>query len=386
MRVALVHEWFVFKAGSESVVEQILQLYPQADVFSVVNFMDEKEGAFLKGHKCTTSFIQKMPFARKKYRAYLPLMPFAIEQLDLSGYDLIISSSHAVAKGVITGPDQVHISYVHSPIRYAWDMQHVYLREARLMRGFRSFFVRLILHYIRLWDTRTSNGVDYFMANSRYIARRIWKTYHRKAEVVYPPVHLDAFVLGHKKEDFYLAASRLVPYKKVPMVVEAFAHMPEKKLVVIGDGPEMAAARSVAAPNITFLPFAPREKLIDYMQKAKAFVFAAEEDFGIMPVEAQACGTPVIAYAKGGALETVVEDETGLFFYQQTIEAVVEAVKRFEEMSFDPTMLRRNAERFSVETFKNKFKSFVDAAMRENAKEQGVMSRTAHNSEMVGGD
>jgi glycosyltransferase involved in cell wall biosynthesis len=366
MRVAIVHEWFVTKAGSESVVEHILQLFPEAEVYSLINFLSPEEGRFLNGKKVHTSFIQKLPFAKKKYRGYLPLMPLAIEQFDLSKYDLIISSSHAVAKGVITGPDQIHISYVHSPIRYAWDLQHVYLKEAKLTHGIKSILARVILHYIRMWDCRTSNGVDIFVANSNYIARRINKVYRREAEVIYPPVHLDQFIPAGVKQDFYLAVSRFVPYKKMPLIVEAFSQMPDKRLIVIGDGPEAGAAKVLAGPNITFLGHQPRSVLIDHMQKARAFVFAAEEDFGITPVEAQGCGTPVIAFGKGGALETIIDGKTGVLFPQQTVSSLVEAVAHFEKLehSFDIKEIRRNAERFDVTEFNARFRALVDRALQ----------------------
>jgi glycosyltransferase involved in cell wall biosynthesis len=254
---------------------------------------------------------------------------------------------------------------VHSPIRYAWDLQHSYLKEAGLTKGLKSLIARVILHYIRLWDYRTSNGVDYFVANSKFIGRRIRKVYGRESTVIYPPVHLDAFSLRKQKEDFYLTVSRFVPYKKIPMIVEAFASMPDKKLVVIGDGPEDKAVRAAAGPNVTFLRHQDRSVLVDYMQRARAFVFAAEEDFGIVPVEAQGCGTPVIAFAKGGAVETVVDGVTGVLFKEQTVSSLIEAVKRFEGLapSFDPDVIRKNAERFDVPVFKKNFKDFVDQVL-----------------------
>ncbi len=365
MRVAVVHEWLVLKAGSEAVLEQILQLYPQADVFTLVDFMPAEDKKALTAASFHTSFIQKLPFARTRYRSYLPLMPLAIEQFDLSGYDLVISSSHAVAKGVLTGPDQVHVSYVHTPIRYAWDLQHSYLKEAGLAKGFKSLLSRLILHYIRLWDYRTANGVDAFVANSGFIARRIYKVYRREAEVIYPPVNLQAFALHEQKEDFYLTVSRFVPYKKIPLIAKAFAQMPDKKLVIIGDGPEAQAVRAAAGPNVTILGHQPRDVVIDYMQRAKAFVFMAEEDFGIVPVEAQACGTPVIAYGKGGATETVLDGQTGVLFPAQTETDLQQAVARFELLapSLNPRTIRENAQRFGIEQFRARFKSFVDATL-----------------------
>lgn len=370
-RVALVHDWLVVYAGAEKVLEQMLEIWPEADVFALVDFVPEKDRAFLKGKKVITTFIQKLPFARTKYRAYLPVMPLAIEQLDLSGYDLVVSSSHAVAKGVLTSPSQVHVSYVHSPIRYAWDLQHQYLRESGLTKGFKSFMARALLHYIRLWDLRTANGVDVMVANSKFVGKRIRKVYGRDAEVVYPPVDTTHFTLRPDKEEFYLTASRMVPYKMIPAIVEAFALMPDKKLVVIGDGPEMARIRAVAGSNVEILGHQPFATLKDHMQRAKAFVFAAEEDFGITPVEAQACGTPVIAYGRGGALETVrglgVVDAqaTGAFFYEQTPEAIAQAVRQFDEQarSISAIDCRANAEKFSIENFKRNLSGLVDRAL-----------------------
>lgn len=226
-------------------------------------------------------------------------MPLAIEQLDVSKHDIILSSSHAVAKGILTGPDQLHISYVHSPIRYAWDLQHQYLREAGLSKGLKATLARWLLHKIRIWDCRTANGVDHFIANSQFIARRIKKVYGRKADVIYPAVDVERFALQTNKQDYYMTASRMVPYKRMDLIVEAFSHMPTKRLVVIGDGPEMNKIKSKATNNIEILGYQPNDVMQKYMSEAKAFVFAAEEDFGITPVEAQACGTPVIAYGKG---------------------------------------------------------------------------------------
>lgn len=373
MRVALVHEWFTTIAGSEKVVEQILHLFPQADVFAV--YADPGVVArtpFLKSCHVRTTFVQHLPKAKTAFRSYLPLMPLAVEQLDLSGYDLVISSAHAVAKGVLTGPDQLHISYVHSPIRYAWDLQHQYLRESGLDRGLKGWIAKWMLHKIRLWDYRTAAGVDHFVANSRFIGRRIHKVYGRSADVIYPPVDVDAFELCADKEDYYLTASRLVPYKRMDLIVQAFAQMPDKRLVVIGDGPEMPKLKAAAAPNIELLGYQEFSVLKHHLQRARAFVFAAEEDFGITPVEAQACGTPVIAFGRGGALETVVmspdpAQATGVFFPEQTVESLVEAVRVFESHpeGFQPEVCRRHAERFSVDQFRQSFSAYVTARVTE---------------------
>lgn len=371
MKTAIIADWLVTFAGSERVLEQMIACYPDADVFAVVDLVPEASRGFLQGKRPQTTFIQRLPRVGRWYQRYLPLMPMAIEQLDLSGYELILSSSHAVAKGVIVGPDQLHISYVHSPIRYAWDLQHQYLRESGLDRCLMGWLARWFLHKIRLWDVRTQYGVDAFIANSRFIARRIHRVYRRDATVMYPPVDVDAFVLREEKEDFYLTASRMVPYKRMDLIVEAFAAMPNKRLVVIGDGPDLEKIRAKAAPNVILMGYQATDILRDYMQRAKAFVFAAEEDFGIAPVEAQACGTPVIAFGKGGALETVrgldlvSEAPTGVFFKEQTIASIQSAVRQFETQiaEFLPYQIRQHAERFSVARFRQEYVGFVEAAV-----------------------
>jgi glycosyltransferase involved in cell wall biosynthesis len=367
MRIAVVHEWLVDWAGSERVLAEILTCFPEADLYCLVDSLSPENRRRIGGRHANVSFIRRLPFSGRKPWWYLPLLPIAIEQFDLSGYDLVISSSHAVAKGVLTGPDQVHISYVHSPMRYAWDLQHVYLKEANLAHGVRGALARMLLHYMRLWDTRTSNGVDTFVANSKFIARRIKKVYGRTAEVIYPPVDIDQFTPGRTKEDFYLTASRFVPYKKMPMIVAAFSRMPDKRLIVIGTGPEEATVRAAARPNVTLLGYQPRAALIDHMQRARAFVFAAEEDFGIVPVEAQACGTPVIAFGKGGAVESVIDGQTGVLFPEQTAESLIDVVARFEKIAatFDPKIIRRNAERFDASIFRRDFTALVEREMRK---------------------
>lgn len=366
MKIAVAHDWLTTLAGSEKVLHEILSCFPTADLFTVVDFLPSSERDIVLNKKSTSTFIQKLPFAATRYRSYLPLMPLAIEQLDVSQYDLVISSNHAVAKGILTGPDQLHICYVHSPIRYAWDLQHQYLRNSGLDRGIRSWLARWQLHRIRLWDVRSANGVDAFIANSRFVARRIWKTWRRKAIVVYPPVDVEFFSRADaEKEDFYLTASRMVPYKRIDLVVQAFVQMPERRLVVIGDGPEFNKIKLGAPKNVLLLGYQSREVLRDYMQRAKAFIFAAEEDFGIVPVEAQACGTPVIAYARGGALETVRDlsapKPTGLFFDAQTVSALHEAVERMERdgSAICADDCRLNAQRFSESVFRDRFGAIV---------------------------
>jgi glycosyltransferase involved in cell wall biosynthesis len=365
MKIAIVCDWLVTYAGAERMLEELLTCFPQADLFAVVDFIASKDRGFLQNKPVTTSFLQHFPFAKKRYRSFLPLMPLAIEQLDVSAYDVILSSSHAVAKGVITGPDQLHISYVHSPMRYAWDLQHQYLQESGLNKGLKGWLAKYFLHKMRIWDQRTANGVDYFIANSQFIARRIWKTYRRKALVMYPGVDTEAFTPHAIKENFYLAVSRLVPYKKMDLIVESFAQMPDKTLIVIGDGPDRQKVQARVATNITMLGHQPREVLISTMQRANALVFAAEEDFGLVALEAQACGTPVIAYGKGGALETVrglqESEPTGLFFKQQTVADICEAVKQFElnRSKFTLEACVKNAERFAPAVFRKKIREFV---------------------------
>ncbi len=365
MRVAIVHDWFVTYAGSERVAEQLISMFPQADIFSLIDFLPAADRRCLGGKQVTTSFLQKMPLARKLYAAYLPLMPLAIEQLNLSGYDLVLSSSHCVAKGVLTGPDQLHISYVHTPMRYAWEGQHEYLASSPFGRGMRGWFARWMLHKLRMWDARSAAGVDAFVANSRFIARRIRKTYRRTADVIYPPVDTDAFPLCERREDYYVTASRLVPYKRVDLLVDAFARLPERRLIVVGDGPELGRLRAKAMANVSLVGYQEFDAMRDHVQRARAFLFASREDFGIVLVEAQAAGTPVIALGQGGALETVrgLDDPapSGHFFHHQRVEDVVEAIRTFERESYRilPTACRANALRFGVERFQREFYQHV---------------------------
>lgn len=366
LSIGIVTDWLVTYAGSEKVVAEFINILPQAELYSVIDFLSLDDRKNFHGKNAKASFVQHLPFAKKKYQSYLPIMPFAVEQLDVSSHDIILSSSHAVAKGILTGPDQLHISYIHSPIRYAWDLQHQYLHQAGLERGIKSLLARIILYKMRLWDVRTSNGVDYFIANSNFIARRIKKVYGRDSDVIYPPVDVNRFTLEAVKENFYLTASRLVPYKKIDIIVEAFSSMPDKKLIVIGDGTDMEKIKKKAGSNVEILGYQSNEVLEKYMKKAKAFVFAAEEDFGITAVEAQACGTPIIAFGKGGALETVrpfgVSRPTGFFFDKQNAKSIIDAVNNFElhADTIDPYDCRHNALKFSVERFNVEMKNYVN--------------------------
>jgi glycosyltransferase involved in cell wall biosynthesis len=364
-RIAVVHDWLLDFAGSERVLAEILRCFPQADLFALVDRMRDGDRVALGGKRAATTFLQAMPGLQTHLRYYLPLMPFAIEQLDVTEYDLVISSSHAVAKGVIVSPDALHVSYVHSPMRYAWDLQFAYLGAERLERGLRGLALRWLLHRLRLWDHRSAAGVDRFVANSRFVARRILKAYRREADVVYPPVDTDFFTPGGVRDDYYVAVSRLIGYKRVDVLIGAFALMPQRRLVVVGDGPHYARLKAAAPANVEFAGHLPADPLRDRIRRAKAFLFAAVEDFGMAPVEAMACGTPVIALRRGGAAETVAglesEAPTGVFFEEQSIAAVVSAVRAFEEHAqrISAAACRTRAEQFSAARFRREFTDLV---------------------------
>ena len=345
MKVAIVHDWLVTNAGAEKVLRSIVNLYPDADIFSLVDFLsDDERNTIIDGKKVHTSFIQKLPYAKEHFRNYLPLFPKAIESLDLSGYDLIISSSWAVAKGVRKQEGQLHISYCHTPIRYAWDLYEEYTKD---LPGPKRFLVRKILKYIREWDRRTLDRVDYFIANSKFVQERIRRIYNRDSAVIYPPVDISSFGLHENKENFYFTASRLVPYKKTKLIVEAFNRMPDRSLVVLGSGEELKSIQAIAGSNISVLGYQPDDVLIENMQKAKAFVYAAVEDFGIIPIEAMSCGTPVIALNEGGTKETIVDGVTGIHFDEQNTQSIIKAVERFEKSDFDPHRIRQEAMKYT---------------------------------------
>jgi len=362
MKVALVQDWLTELGGAEKVFGEMLSMYPDADVYTLVynDHVIEKLG--IQKEKITASFIQGLPMGRKKYRYYLPFFIKAIESFDLSEYDLIISSSYSVAKGVLCHSNQVHICYCHSPVRYAWDLYHQYLKEAGIKSGPKAWMIKKELRKLRTWDVISSNRVDHFIANSDYIKRRINKVYRREATTIYPPVLINEFELETKKEDYFVTCSRLVPYKKIDLIVEAFQKLPQYQLIVIGDGPDMKKIKALAGPNVEIAGYLPDELMREKMSKARAFIFAAEEDFGIVPIEAQASGTPVIAFGKGGALETVEEDISGCFFKEQTVESLLEGIEHFigKEEQFDPIQVRQNSMKFSVETFKATLQGFID--------------------------
>ena len=362
IKKAVVHDWFAGYAGSERVVESITNIFPDVPVHVLFNLLTEKEQNIVtKNSKVITSFIQKLPGIKNNHRKYLPLFPYAVEQFDLSNYDLILTSSHAVAKGVLTNSNQLHICYCHTPIRYAWDLTHQYLKESNLNRGLFGLFAKIILHYIRIWDASNVNRVDYFMANSNYIKKRIKKVYGKDSEVIYPPVDTEKFKCETQKDNYYLTASRLVPYKRIDLIAQAFTNMPDKKLIIVGDGPEEKKIKTHSGKNIEFVGYQHVEALVKYMQKAKAFIFAADEDFGIMVVEALSCGTPVIAFNKGGVMETIKNGESGVLFNEQSVDSIIDAVKTFEkkENNFDSISLSNYAKQFDRKMFEEKYNKFV---------------------------
>ena len=377
MKKALVHDWFKDFGGAERCVESFTNIWDDFEIYSLIDFLSDKNReVILKGKKVNTSFIQNFPKAKAKYRNYLPFFPLAIEQFDLTEYEVILSSSHAVAKGVLTRPDQLHISYVYSPIRYAWDLHFQYLRESGLDKGWKGWLAKYFLHKIRLWDFSTANRVDHYIAISHYIAKRIEKIYGKKADVIYPPVDTASFKIGDATENYYVTSSRMVPYKKMDLIVEAMSKT-NHKLIVIGAGPDWKKVKSKAGNNIELLGHQSFENMIRIIQKSKAYIFAAEEDFGIAPIEAQACGIPVIAFGKGGTLETIVgeftneknvkETDTGIFFEEQSVQSLLSAVELFEKEheKFNKNIIRTNALRFSKERFEKEFEQKINLIYKE---------------------
>lgn len=373
LNYALVHEWLTPLAtgGSELVVREILN-HIDADLYALIDFESTNPESYLFKRQIGTTFLQHFPLARNGVQKYLPLLPLAIEQLDLRAYDAIISSSHTVAKGILASPGQLHICYCHTPMRFAWDLTFDYLRSSKLGSGPQSILTRYLLHQLRQWDVLAANRVDYFIANSQNSAGRIWRCYRRPATVIYPPVNIERFPFLTSKQDFYVTVSRLVSYKQVSLIVRAFNQL-KKPLVVIGTGPELKALRKEAQPNVQVLGAQPNDVVEKYMANAKAFVYAACEDFGIALVEAQACGTPVIAYGAGGALETVRDIRqhpntgTGLFFEAQTEAALVEAVENFEAYQgvFNPECARNHAAQFAPKIFQERFLSFLEHSWQQ---------------------
>lgn len=368
-RVAVVHDWLVDFAGAESALAEILRCFPDADLYTLVDHMPPAERARLGARPSRTSFLQHLPGSATRLRYYLPLLPLAIEQFDLTGYDLVISVSHAVAKGVIVPPDALHVSYLCSPMRYAWDLQPEYLQDSP---GLAGAPLRWLLHRLRLWDHRSAAGVDRFLAISAFVARRTLKAYRRKADVLAPPVDVTRFTPADgPREEAYLTVSRLWRYKRVDLLVEAFRAMPARRLVVIGEGPELERLRAGAPPNVSFLGRQPDGVVVDWMRRARAFLFAATEDFGIAPLEALACGTPVLALRRGGAAETCagLDDPSpvGAWIEAPTAEAVGRAVERFEAEGarIRAQDCRRRAEAYAADRFRAAFLAYVEARYAE---------------------
>ena len=380
--IALVHEWFTPRStgGAENVVQVIDELLTDIssmpELFSLVNEKNLKENSWLFNRKVNTSFIQKLPFGISHVQQYLPLLPFAIEQIDLDGYPLVISSNHLVAKGVLTSPDQLHISYVHTPVRYAWDQMNIYLKRSFLRKIGLGLLIRWQLHTLRQWDQLSSSRVDYLIANSNFTAKRIWKYWGRRSEVLHPPVDVNRFEWNKPREDFYLSVCRLVPNKRVDLVVRAFNRL-KLPLVVVGNGVEKAHLRDIAGPTVQILGFQSKEKIEKLMSTCRAFVYAGIEDFGIAPVEAMASGAPVIAFGKGGVLDTVKsfnsysdQDATGLLFAEQTVKSLVEAIEFFKEKQLwrdlNPELIRNWSNSFSQDSFKKRFEKTINRAWREH--------------------
>jgi len=361
MKLALVNDWLMSGVGgSEKVLQAICEIF-NPPLFTLVSDPKNLQDTFFEKVEIHNSFVQKLPFSKKKYRNYLPFFPMAIEQFNLSTYDVVLSCSHSVAKGVLTNSEQLHICYCYTPIRYAWDLYYQYLRESKLERGLKAKLAKFFLHYVRMWDIQSASRVDEYVAISHFIAKRIQKIYGKTASVIYPPVNTEYFSFCSKKENYYVTASRFVPYKKIDMIVEAFTKMPHLKLIVIGDGPDRKKIERKAGKNVELLGQLSDLELKQYLQKARAFVFAAIEDFGILPLEAQSCGTPVIALKKGGVKETVVENVTGIFFEEQNIESLIQAVHKFEKKQdiFDLNKIREHAKGFCVDRFKREMEEFV---------------------------
>lgn len=363
LKVAIVHDWLVTYGGAERVVETILEMFPQADIYTLV-YDEKKMGKIFPKEKIKTTFIQKIPKSTKIYTKLLPLMPKAFEELDLSIYDLVISSSSCCSKGVITSPNTIHISYIHSPMRYIWDLYYDYKKKSNFLV---KIFMFIFAKNLRIWDVISSNRIDVILANSNYIKKRIKKCWGLDSKVIYPPVEIEKYYPSNSNpEDFYVVFSRFVAYKRIDLAIRACKEL-NKKLIVIGDGEERENLKKIAenSENIIFTGRITDEKVRDYLQRCKALIFCAEEDFGIIPVEVQACGRPVIAYSKGGALETVVKGITGIFFKNQEIEDVKEAILEFEKKSFKIEDILANSKRFSKEIFKGKLTKIVEEKLNE---------------------
>jgi glycosyltransferase involved in cell wall biosynthesis len=364
-RIALVQDWLTGMRGGEKILEVLCELFPDATVFALLH----NEGAMsptIERMKIKTSFIQHLPMKATKYRNYLPLMPLAIDSIDFSGYDLIISTSAAVAKGAIPKDGAKHICYCNSPMRYVWDQYEEYFGKRNAGFVTRSVMA-LVAPYLRRWDVQSCNRVHYFIANSHNVAERISRIYHRTSEVIYPPVSTDQFTISEKNDSYYLVVSALVPYKRVDLAIKAFNKYGEK-LLVVGSGPEREKLEKMSNKNIEFLGWQIGESLAKLYTGCRALIFPGVEDFGIVPLEAMASGKPVVAFGEGGALETVVADgvsPTGIFFYESTVEALNTAIKSLSKMKFDPYAIRQHAEKFDRMIFKQQMIDYVGRRLKE---------------------
>lgn len=364
LKVAIVHDWLTGKRGGEKVLEVLCEIFPRAPIYTLL-YNPGSVSETIESHEIYCSFIDKLPFKKSKYRHYLPLFPTAIEQFNLKDYQLIISSSHCVAKGIIPGPDSLHLSYLHTPMRYVWDMYHDYFGPGQVGK-ISGKIIPVFANYLRSWDVSSSCRVDWFAANSRHVANRIRKYYRRDAQVIHPPVETSLFKVHQTHDDFDLVVSALVPYKRVDLAVLAYNEM-GRKLVIIGDGPERKNLLKVAKPNIQFLEWQSHQELIQYYSKCRALIFPGEEDFGIVPVEAMSCGKPVIAFARGGALETIIDADrsqgkkgTGILFSAQNTENLIQAVKKSDAVSWDSDFIYEHAKKFDREKFKSDLQYFIE--------------------------
>ena len=365
--ISFVHEWLTDWGGSEDTLAQMLRCYPGSPLHATIDYLSDADRLRLDAGSIRTTFLQRAPWIATKFWNYLPVTGLAVETHDVGAADVVVSSSHAFANGARARSDQLHLGYIYSPMRYAWDLQDQYLADYGLDRGMKGLAARYMFQRLRAWDRHTAGGVDGFAAISRFIQQRIWRAWRRPSVVIYPPVSLHRFDVQATKEDYYVTVSRLVSYKRVDLIVDAFARMPQRRLVVIGGGPELEKLRSRCPPNVELLGRQPDDVVQQHLRAAKAFVFAALEDFGISPVEAQACGTPVIAYGRGGSAETVrdlrtLPQPTGLHFHEQTAASLVAAVEAFEQgATIDPADCRAWAETFDEAHFRARFMRFVDA-------------------------
>lgn len=366
MKLAIIHDWLVNMGGAERTILAFNEMYPNAPIYTTVYNQDKLSSEFMKMN-VVTSFIQNLPRGKTSYQKYLALMPTAFEQFDLSNYDVVLSSSSSCAKGVITRPETMHVCYCHTPMRYAWDFYHEYMDKEKLGK-LSKLIIFFAMNYIRMWDRLSADRVDYYITNSHNVAKRIKKHYRRDVTVIHPPVNASYYTPIDSDDNYYLIVSRLVSYKRIDIAIKAFNKL-GLPLKIIGDGPELKMLKSISKSNVEFLGRLSDESTLEYYRKCKAFIFPGEEDFGITPLEAQCCGRPVIAFGKGGALETIVQDKTGVFFSEQTAEALIKAIQIFETKAFNKEEVRRHAQKFDVEIFKKKIKQFIDEKYQEHLKE-----------------